>query len=185
MSDFKEVAGETINRGEIFWYRYGASEGSEQSGSRPCVVVSNEKANTFGPTVTIVPFTTADKKKLPTHIYVESGISFSIALCEQVQTISKHRLSQYIGECTDEEMKGIERGLRIQLCLGEKASVPQKAVVAPAAPIVTHKEDAEREETKAKQDEIRELLIELAAERARTETYKGLYKDLLAEKIAR
>lgn len=180
MSDFKEVVGETINRGEIYWYRYGSTEGSEQQGSRPCVVVSNEKANNFGPTVTIVPFTTADKKKLPTHVDVESGISSSIALCEQVQTISKNRLSRYIGECTDEEIKGIERGLRIQLALGEKVSEPQKLTAAPA-----HKADADREENQAKRDEIQALLIELAAEKARTEIYKGLYKDLLGEKLAR
>lgn len=120
MSEFKEVAGETINRGEIYWYRNESGvEGSEQGNNRPCIIVSNDKANTYGPTVTIVPITTAEKKPLPTHVQIDSAFAPSIAVCEQVKTISKNRLSQYIGECNTTEMQGIEKALRIQLALSD------------------------------------------------------------------
>lgn len=107
-----------ICRGEIYWFRYdGGKEGSEQQGTRPCVVVSNEKANQYGPILTVVPLTSAAKKRLPTHIYVKSALVPSIALCEQVCTIAKDRLSTYIGECTSTEMAAIDAGLLIQLGL--------------------------------------------------------------------
>lgn len=115
---------EIICRGEIYWFRYGGGkEGSEQQGTRPCVVVSNEKANQFSPIITVVPLTSAAKKRLPTHIDVRSAIVPSVALCEQVSTIAKDRLSTYIGVCTDEEMAAIDRGLLIQLGLKLQKSV--------------------------------------------------------------
>lgn len=128
MSEFKEVAGETISRGEIYWYRNeSGAEGSEQGNNRPCIVVSNDKANTYGPTVTIVPLTTAEKKPLPTHVQIDSALEPSIAVCEQVKTIAKNRLSQYIGECSTEEMKGIDKALRIQLALVEQESTQKNS----------------------------------------------------------
>ena len=184
MSDFKEVAGEVIKRGEIYWIRSGGVEGSEQTGTRPCVVVSNDKANQFGPIVTIVPLTTVDKKKnLPTHVDVDSALVPSIALCERVKTIAKDRLSQYIGECTEKEMNEIEKGLRIQLGLTE----------APV-PIVLKEVERPTEEEKhatcagIRSDDGKALLdarIELAREQAKAETFERLYRELLTEKIAR
>ncbi|MBQ9113893.1 MAG: type II toxin-antitoxin system PemK/MazF family toxin [Clostridia bacterium] len=176
MSDYKEIAGETISRGEIYWLRNGAEGvGSEQVGLRPCVVVSNEKANTYSTMVTIVPLTTAEKKPLPTHAEINSAIESSIALCEQVKTISKNRLAQYIGECTEDEMRDIERGLRIQLDLVETSSVTSVTAVKQTIPPVM-------EETVKPQEKCEELEIKLIQERTRADIYEKLYKELMEKK---
>lgn len=183
MSDFKEVAGETINRGEIYWFRYGNdAEGSEQSGTRPCVVVSNNKANQYGKTVTIVPFTTADKKKLPTHIDVDSGLEISIALCEQVKTISKDRLSRYIGECTEEELKAIEGGLCIQLGI-EKTTLKVQKVQSPVVMQMPTR-SIEPPAPALNLTDFTELQQRLTREQTRADIFERLYQDL-TEKLTR
>ena len=185
MSEYKEVVGETINRGEIYWLRNRVEGvGSEQGGMRPCVVVSNEKANTYSTMVTIVPLTTAEKKPLPTHAEINSAIESSIALCEQVNTISKNRLAQYIGECSEEEMRDIERGLRIQLSLMEKMS-PIVTIMevnkAIDASVAVPSKDMEQKEPKAVEGnkELETLLIQ---ERTRADIYEKLYKELMEKK---
>ena len=47
-----------IERGDILMVNLGQVPGTSlQSGIRPVVVVSNNKANTYSPVVTVVPFT--------------------------------------------------------------------------------------------------------------------------------
>lgn len=139
------------------------------------MVVSNEKANTYGTMVTIVPLTTAEKKPLPTHAEINSAIEDSIALCEQVKTISKNRLSQYIGECTEKEMRDIERGLRVQLDLLETSSTTP--VNAENSTISSIKEETDKQPTKSDERDI--LLVK---EQTRADIYERLYWELM-EKI--
>ncbi|MBQ5929224.1 MAG: type II toxin-antitoxin system PemK/MazF family toxin [Clostridia bacterium] len=106
-----------IFRGEIYWFHSGGELSSEQSGNRPCVVVSNNMANHYSPVVTVVPITSRSKKRLPTHASLKTLLFPSIALCEQVRSVSKDRLSSYIGTCTPSEMVEIDKGLCVQLCL--------------------------------------------------------------------
>ena len=180
MSDFKEVAGEVIKRGEIYWFRSGGVEGSEQTGTRPCVVGSNDKANQFGPIVTIVPLTTVDKKKnLPTHVDVDSALVPSVALCEQVKTIAKDRLSQYIGECTEKEMEEIDKGLRVQLALEPAPVFEQKKVNLPIK-----QEDACAGVNVEEGKRMQEISLQLAKEQARADIFERLYKELLETRIA-
>lgn len=173
MSEFKEQAGEEMRRGEIYWYRYDGV-GSEQDGTRPCIIVSNDKNNTFSKTATIVPLTTQEKKPLPTHIDIQSGIVPSTALCEQVQTISKNRISRYIGECTDEEMSRIETGLKIQLGLVSEIALERKNSIPFPAPI------ARETKTEAKETVCD---VDLIALKTKAEIFERLYKELLTQRI--
>ena len=185
MSEYKEVAGEVIKRGEIYWFRDVGTEGSEQEGRRPCVVVSNDKANQFGPIVTIVPFTTVDKKKpLPTHIAIDSAFVPSVALCEQVKTISKDRLSQYIGECTEEELKAIEGGLCIQLGI-EKTTLKVQKVQSPVVMQMPTRPIEPPAPAVPVTMELEEMRQRCTAEKARADVFEKLYKDLLTEKLTR
>lgn len=107
-----------VKRGDIFFVRRvkGSVEGSEQDAERPAVVVSNDIGNQHAPIVEVVYLTTQEKKPMPTHVNVMCRVP-SIALCEQVHTVYKDRLSDYIRTCTEKEMAHIDSALMTSLGL--------------------------------------------------------------------
>ena len=110
-----------VYRGDIFFVTGsgGKVTGSEIKQDRPAVVVSNDMANKYSPVVEVVFLTSIDKAKhLPTHVDIICQIP-SIALCEQVNSVSKSRLVTFIRSCTDKEMKSIDKALMISLGLEE------------------------------------------------------------------
>jgi len=99
--------------------------GSEQSGHRPVLVVSNEKVNLVLPVVNIVPLTS---RKSETRVIYPNEVLIprasgglpreSIALCYQIRTLDKRRLEQEIGEIHDVAlMHQIHEAIRFQLDL--------------------------------------------------------------------
>lgn len=107
-----------VYRGEIYYAELSPSQGSEQGGIRPVLIVQNNVGNRYSPTTIVVPLTTKlGKHKLPTHVCLQAcGLSHeSIALCEQVRTISKLRLREKVGLISD--MTEIDKALAISLGL--------------------------------------------------------------------
>lgn len=105
----------TVKRGDIYYVAGAVTTGSEQSGDRPAVVVSNNAGNKYAPIVEVVYLTTRKKTDLPTHAFVGSAERPSIAMCEQIVTVCKSRLERYIGRITEEEMRGIDKALQRSL----------------------------------------------------------------------
>lgn len=92
----------TIKRGDIYYATLNPVVGSEQGGTRPVLIISNNTGNRYSPTVIIAPITSRvhTKAKLPTHIAVTDFIKLnkdSIILLEQIRTIDKQRLREFIG----------------------------------------------------------------------------------------
>lgn len=84
----------TIKRGDIYYATLDPVVGSEQGGTRPVLIISNNTGNRYSPTVIIAPITSRvhTKAKLPTHIAVTDFIKLnkdSIILLEQIRTIDK------------------------------------------------------------------------------------------------
>lgn len=104
-------------RGDIFYVNKGPAFGSEQESGRPAVIVSNDIGNCHGSVVMVVYLTTRPKKPLPTHVQVAARTA-SIALCEQVSTVSKERLGKYVRTCSNVEMAAIEEALQTALDIG-------------------------------------------------------------------
>lgn len=102
-------------RGEIYYITKGYTEGSEQQAGRPGIVVSNDMCNQFSNTIEVVFLTTQPKTDLPTHVTIRSSTKPSVALCEQINTIDKSRMGDYIATCTAEEMQNIDNALMISL----------------------------------------------------------------------
>lgn len=100
-----------MKRGDIYHVTGGVAVGSEQAANRPAVVVSNDIGNRFAPIVEVVYLTTRKKTGLPTHVFIGSAPRPSIALCEQIVTVSKSRLQRRIGRITAEEMNKIDKAL--------------------------------------------------------------------------
>lgn len=109
-----------VKRGCIYFVVGGAAVDGEQSANRPAVVVSNDAGNRYAPTVEVVYLTTRTKTRLPTHVLVGSAPRPSIALCEQITTVSKSRLQRCIGRVTREEINNIDKALTISLGISNK-----------------------------------------------------------------
>lgn len=104
-------------RGDIYFiYDTGSSCGSEQVADRPGIIVSNAKCNKHSNVVEIVYLTRRCKKRIPTHVRVTADHP-STALCEQVHSVSKKRLGNYMGHITKEEQEQIDEALMISMGL--------------------------------------------------------------------
>lgn len=89
-----------LKNGDIMTaYLSDKKDGSIQAGTRPVLVVSNNKANEYSPVVTVVPLTAKTKKYIPTHVTItDCGLyEPSVALVEQITSISKENLGKRIG----------------------------------------------------------------------------------------
>lgn len=134
---------EQICRGEIYYVRPAISSvGSEQVAGRPAIVVSNDKANLYSPVLEMVYLTTQPKSSLPTHVDIKSVERPSIALCEQIHSVSKSRIGGFIAKCTDAEMAMVDGALCVSLGLELPTTIDPKKVV-PQAKIVPKNEKQE------------------------------------------
>ena len=113
-----------MNRGDIYRADLDPTEGSEQSGQRPVIIVSRDGINRSSPVVVIVPLTKflAKKKIYPSHHLVkansDNGLDVdSIAKCEQIRAIAKSRLSRKLGNLGAEDLIKIDSALKIVLNL--------------------------------------------------------------------
>ena len=97
-----------IERGDLFYYDFGSREGSIQSGLRPVMVVQANNFNANAPTVIVAALTSVIKKQyLPSHIVLGENYGLkkpSMVLLEQVQTVNKKELTEYVGTVDDEKL---------------------------------------------------------------------------------
>lgn len=114
-----------MRRGDIYWADLRPRSGSEQRGQRPCIVVSH---NAFNQTpnwqsIIVVPVSTSKRQALrgPTAIPLSKGTGnlsqASIALCHQVTTLDRAKLTQYVGTLKIEHLREINKGLKAALDL--------------------------------------------------------------------
>lgn len=110
-----------VNRGEIYYANLSPSQGSEQGGLRPTLIIQNNVGNRHAPTTIIAPLTSRlTKRPLPTHVVLDAtcGLSCeSVVLCEQTRVIDKSRLSTRLGEVDSATMERVDAALKISLGL--------------------------------------------------------------------
>ena len=119
----------TYLRGDLYYADLGLGIGSEQKGTRPVVIIQNNVGNKHSPTVIIAAITSKAniKAKLPTHDSLQPGNGLalpSLVLLEQIRTVDKRRLSDYIGRLEEKHIQGINHALAISI--GLINPVPQK-----------------------------------------------------------
>ena len=98
-------------RGDIWFANLGSHpQSSVQSGCRPVIVVSNDIGNAHSETVNVVPMTRHLKKpELPCHMELNPDcitdarrlLDTSMILAEQITTIGKNHLFNYVGKISD------------------------------------------------------------------------------------
>ena len=98
-------------RGMVFYADLGINEDSVQGGLRPVIIVGNNLQGKYGPVITVIPITSKiSKKRLMTQTLLINEIGLnreSMAMAEQITTISKDKLVSYIGRLRKETIKEI------------------------------------------------------------------------------
>ena len=108
-----------IHRGDIYYMDFGNQPGSTVHGIRPAMVVQNNVGNRHSPTVIVAGITTEIKKtRQPTHVQLGSQFGLpqeSMLMLEQLTTIDKVMLRQYIGAVDEAFMKTVDRALSVSV----------------------------------------------------------------------
>jgi mRNA interferase MazF len=110
-------------RGDVFSARLDPTEGSEQAGTRPVVVLTRDSINANSPVVVVIPITDASnvKRVYPSHAHLPRGSGGlkidSIAKAEQIRAIQVSRFVGHYGRLDKDAMARIEEAVRITLGL--------------------------------------------------------------------
>jgi len=114
-----------IQRGDIVLVELDPTQGSEQRGTRPCLVVQNDIGNVNAPTTIVVPLTTSFGDQLyPFEVLVPADECTlkedSVALCSQLRTVSvEHRIIENVGAVPSSRMTAVDDALEYSLGLTE------------------------------------------------------------------
>lgn len=113
-----------IRKGDIYYADLTPVVGSEQGGVRPVLIIQNDVGNRFSPTVIAAAITSRQGKRiLPTHIRLEDDLQGlhdnSMVLLEQIRTIDRTRLREYIGRLNVSTMHEIDHAIAISFGLNE------------------------------------------------------------------
>ena len=123
-----------IRKGDLYYADLTPVVGSEQGGVRPVLMIQNDIGNRYSPTVIVAAITSkVDKHPLPTHVPLDSVNGLrrdSVILLEQVRTIDRSRLREYIGRLEPNALVEVNQALAIsfgmeqtntqaqQMCMG-------------------------------------------------------------------
>lgn len=114
-----------MKRGEVFWADLVPRSGSEQTGRRPVILVSHDGFNETPAwrSVIVVPISTSASqgKRGPTVVELPGGAAglpkTSFAVCHQVTTLDRAKLTKRIGVLPPESLREVEGGLKAAMDL--------------------------------------------------------------------
>lgn len=113
-----------MKRGQVYYADLRPVTGSEQGGIRPCVTIQNDTGNLHSPTTIVAMMTTQKKPNLPTHVAVcgkDSNLDLNTTIMlEQLRTIDKSRIKDFVGRLSEETMEKVDKALHISLALNKE-----------------------------------------------------------------
>ena len=115
-----------MRRGDLFLAELQPRSGAEIQGERPVLVVSHDSFNRAAAwrSVTVVPLTTSanQARRGPTAVPIPDGAGGlrgdGIAVCHQLTTLDRAKLTRRLGALPPEVMAAVEAGIKAALDLG-------------------------------------------------------------------
>ena len=113
-----------IQRGDIYYADLTPTTGSEQGGIRPVLIIQNDVGNYHSPTVIAAAITGYVKGRCqPTHVRLQGAscglFRDSTVLLEQLRTLDKSRLDEYMGSVGEDKMREVDAALNVSVGLAE------------------------------------------------------------------
>jgi mRNA interferase MazF len=114
-----------MKRGEVYWAELIPRSGSEQTRRRPVIILPHDGFNQSSSwrSIIVVPISTSPSqaKRGPTVIELSSGTAGlskpSLAVCHQVTTLDRAKLSRKLGSLPAESLREVEDGLKAAMDL--------------------------------------------------------------------
>lgn len=111
-----------IKRGDVVLVNLEPTKGSEQGGTRPCLVIQNDLGNLASPTTIIAAMTSKTEHQYPFTVFVQKGEGNlpkdSLVSLNQIRTISiSDRIVKKIGTLKPETMRRIDEAIKTSLAL--------------------------------------------------------------------
>ena len=111
-------------RGEIWYINLDPTVGHEQTKTRPCLIISNNKFNRGASDLVIAIPITSKMKSNPLHIPIhppDGGITMpSFILCDQIRVVSHERIhGACLGKLSPKTIAQVEYAIKILLNIYE------------------------------------------------------------------
>src|ERR1017187_6433442 len=104
-------------RGEVWWVDFDPSLGSEIRKTRPAVIVSNDSSNRNLNRVQVGCITSNTTRVYPCEAPIDLNSEPRKASVDQNATVSKQRLKSRLPRLSLDNVRAIERAIRVQLSL--------------------------------------------------------------------
>jgi mRNA interferase MazF len=112
-------------RGDVLWIQCDPSIGAEPRKTRTCVVVSNDIANRFGATITVVPTQRYSAERAARAYMVDLRSPRStlkearVANASMIMTYDRARIVRRAGHIGPETLRALDAALALHLGLAE------------------------------------------------------------------
>ena len=111
-----------IRRGDIIIVRLEPVQGSEQGGTRPCLIIQNDEGNKYNPLTIVAPITSKIfTKNYPTNVFLSKNDSKldkdSTVMLNQIRTIDKSRIIKQISNLNYLIMNRVDLAIKVSLGL--------------------------------------------------------------------
>jgi mRNA-degrading endonuclease toxin of MazEF toxin-antitoxin module len=114
-----------MKRGDVYWADLIPRSGSEPTGRRPVVLMSHDgfTQNPGWRSIIVVPISTSisQGKRGPTVVEIPGGVAglskARVAVCHQVTTLDRAKLTKRIGALSPDFMSDVEGGIKAAMDL--------------------------------------------------------------------
>ena len=106
-----------MKRGDVWWTSFDPAFGSEIRNTRPAIIVSNNASNKALDRVQVIPLSSKTARVYSSEVLIDLKGRTSKAMADQIRTVAKERLREFITILTLDEIAAVERAIKIQLAL--------------------------------------------------------------------